>query len=118
MEVELERLNRCKLLIHSLGISPKLNGYRYLICLIELALQDEGLGVFPLYKNGYVRLATKLNKSISNIDKSIQNAINGACNRANNAELYRLFGATIDESKGKPTNKHFISTILELAMRD
>ena len=104
-------VNECKRLMHSFGLSPKRVGFSYLVDLFEFSYHG---GIFPLSRRGYVMVAEKENKSPLCIDKSIQNVISCACNCTNVDELYRVFGNTIDENRGKPTNKHFISTILEL----
>ena len=105
------KLNHAKRILTSLGISPKMLGYIYLTELFDLTINENK--IFPLYKEGYEALSRLHKKSASSIDKAIQNAINKACNYTENAELYKLFGATIDEKRGKPTNKHLISTVIE-----
>ena len=94
-------IGRCKILLHRLGVSPKSIGYQYLVGLFVIATQKP---IYPLYKVGYAELAEKVGKSSSAIDKSIQNALSSACNRTDNSEFYRVFGCTISEDKGKPTN--------------
>jgi two-component system response regulator (stage 0 sporulation protein A) len=36
-----------------------------------------------------------------------------ACVRGNEEELYRLFGYTVNNAKGKPTNSEFIAMIAD-----
>ena len=55
---------------------------------------------------------------MASVEKDIQNAISSAWLRGNVETLYREFGETLDEDKGKPTNKQFLLTALErLAMK-
>ena len=49
----------------------------------------------------------------ASVEKDIQNAISAAWLRGNVDVLYREFGETLDEDKGKPTNKQFLLTALE-----
>lgn len=107
-------IKKAKKILTSLGFSPKMLGYFYLIELFEIKMNN--VEIFPLYKCGYEFLSCRHNKSTSSIDKAIQNAINRACNRTENTEFYRIFGSTIDDRRGKPTNKHLISTVIEKIM--
>ena len=109
---------KCRMLMRSMGLSPKLSGYKYLVELMQLGFTLGIDNLFPLYKKGYVLLSGQLHKSVANIDKSIQNVICAACGNTNSVEFYRVFGSTIDEGKGKPTNKHFISTIYSVINKD
>ena len=49
----------------------------------------------------------------ASIEKHIQNAISAAWLRGDVEVLYREFGETLDEDRGKPTNKQFVLTALE-----
>lgn len=49
----------------------------------------------------------------ASVEKDIQNAISSAFLRGNIDVLYTEFGETLDENKGKPTNKQFVLTALE-----
>ena len=51
--------------------------------------------------------------SVASIEKDIQNAISTAWLRGNVDTLYKEFGETLDEDKGKPTNKQFLLTAIE-----
>lgn len=94
-----------------LGFQPNLKGYALLGRLIELAL--DGQEILPLKYSGYQQLAYEFKVSAASIEKDIQNAISAAWLRGDVDALYREFGETLDENKGKPTNKQFILTALE-----
>ena len=94
-----------------LGFQPNLKGYHLLASLIGQA--QNGEKVMPLKYFGYVSLSEKFGVSVASIEKDIQNAISTAWLRGNVDTLYREFGETLDEDKGKPTNKHFLLTALE-----
>ena len=99
-----------------MGFQPNLKGYHLLASLIEYA--QNGTKVMPLKYFGYVELSKKFGVSTASIEKDIQNAISSAWLRGNVEILYREFGETLDEDKGKPTNKQFLLTALErLAMK-
>ena len=106
---------RIKLYLLKLGFQPNLKGYRLLARLIALA--QEGTEVMPLKYFGYKRLAEEFGASEASVEKDIQNAISAAWLRGSVDVLYAEFGETLDEDKGKPTNKQFLLTALERAVR-
>lgn len=62
---------------------------------------------------GYVNLSSDFSVDKASVEKDIQNAISSAFLRGNIDVLYTEFGETLDENKGKPTNKQFVLTALE-----
>ena len=94
-----------------LGFQPNLKGYHLLARLIALALAGEE--IIPLKYRGYRRLAEEFGVGEASIEKDIQNAISAAWLRGDVDVLYREFGETLDEERGKPTNKQFVLTALE-----
>lgn len=95
----------------SLGFQPNLKGYHLLSRLIERAI--EGENIVPLKYRGYVSLSSEFCVGTESIEKDIQNAISAAWLRGDVDVLYREFGETLDENKGKPTNKQFVLTAIE-----
>ncbi len=95
----------------SLGFQPNLKGYYLISDLIVLA--KSGISVMPLKYAGYVLLSKKYGVSVASVEKDIQNAISSAWLRGDVDALYDEFGETLDEDKGKPTNKQFLLTVLE-----
>ena len=103
--------SRIKLYLLKLGFQPNLKGYRLLARLIAIA--EEGEEIMPLKYHGYKRLAEEFGVGEASVEKDIQNAISAAWLRGNVDVLYCEFGETLDEDKGKPTNKQFLLTALE-----
>lgn len=95
----------------SLGLYPNKCGYHYIFELVKLALYDEE--ILPLKYVGYPKLSEKFTKSSAAIEKDIQNAISYAWLHSDLDKLYSEFGETIDMRKGKPSNKHFLMTVIE-----
>lgn len=94
-----------------LGFQPNLKGYHLLAKLISKARNGER--ILPLKFYGYISLSEEFNVNIDSIEKDIQNAISSAWLRGDIDVLYDEFGETLDENKGKPTNKQFILTAIE-----
>lgn len=94
-----------------LGFQPNLKGYHLLAKLIEYAA--ENVDILPLKYKGYVNLSKEFDIDVGSVEKDIQNAISSAWLRGDVNTLYKEFGETLDENKGKPTNKQFVLTALE-----
>lgn len=99
-----------------LGFQPNLKGYKLLSRLIAIAISDDA--ILPLKYRGYRRLSDEFGVDSASIEKDIQNAISSAWLRGNIDVLYREFGETLDEDKGKPTNKQFIMTAVDRLMTE
>ena len=95
----------------SLGFQPNLKGYKLLARLIEMS--REGKKIIPLKFFGYEELSKEFGVAKESVEKDIQNAISSAWLRGDVDVLYNEFGETLDENKGKPTNKQFVLTALE-----
>lgn len=94
-----------------MGFAPNLKGYKLLAALIELYL--DGVQILPLKYSGYKLLSERFDVDVASVEKDIQNAISAAWLRGDVDVLYREFGETLDENKGKPTNKQFVLTAAE-----
>lgn len=111
MKAVKEMETKIKKYLLGLGFQPNLKGYRLLAKLIGYAF--DGKDVLPLKYAGYAWLANDFGVDSASVEKDIQNAISAAWLRGDVDTLYREFGETIDENKGKPTNKQFVLTALE-----
>ena len=111
MKAVKEMETKIKKYLLGLGVQPNLKGYRLLAKLIGYAF--DGKDVLPLKYAGYAWLANDFGVDSASVEKDIQNAISAAWLRGDVDTLYREFGETLDENKGKPTNKQFVLTALE-----
>ena len=102
---------RIKLYLLKLGFQPNLKGYHLLARLIALAAEEEV--IMPLKYFGYRRLAEEFGVGAASVELDFQYAISAAWLRGDVNVLYAEFGETLDEDKGKPTNKQFVLTALE-----
>jgi len=83
-----------------IGLSPKPNGYLYII--------DAIMHVMDGYGNYIVYVAQKYGKSDSSVERAMQNAINSAWREGDIDDLLRYYTARISSAKGVPTLKEFI----------
>lgn len=99
-------------MIHSVGVPANIKGYQYLRDAIIMSINEVDL-INAITKQLYPRVASAHNTSPSRVERAIRHAIEVACMRGNEEVLYRLFGYTVSNSKGKPTNSEFIAMIAD-----
>ena len=75
-----------------------------------LVLKDTDL-INSITKQLYPTVAKKHNTSSSRVERAIRHAIEVAWDRGDTEVLNNLFGFTINQNKGKPTNSEFIAMI-------
>lgn len=97
-------------MIHEVGVPAHIKGYSYLRAAIMLVLEDRQL-IESITKLLYPTVAKRFNTSASRVERAIRHAIEVAWNRGDTDTLNSIFGFTINQSKGKPTNSEFIAMI-------
>lgn len=107
-DLEIEITN----IIHEIGVPAHIKGYHYLRDAIIMVAEDiELLGAVT--KELYPAIA-KLNKTTpSRVERAIRHAIEVAWNRGRLETINNLFGYTVQNDKGKPTNSEFIAIIAD-----
>ena len=105
-ELELEITN----IIHEVGVPAHIKGYHYLRDAIMMVVDDmELLGAVT--KELYPAIAIKNNTTPSRVERAIRHAIEVAWTRGKIETIDQLFGYTVENNKGKPTNSEFIAII-------
>ena len=107
---ELENIISKKLI--GLGIPTRLKGYKYMLSAIEQVLEDE-TSLEGVTKILYPDVAKKYNSTPQRVEKAIRHAIEVAWSRGKIDAIDELFGYTINNHKGKPTNSEFIALIAD-----
>lgn len=97
-------------MMHSLGISSKYKGYKYLKDAILLQYYHPE---YKLSKDIYLEISIKNNVCKSNVERSISRAIDIGFSRSNYDDIEDIFGNTVSLDRGSPTNSEFIETIVE-----
>lgn len=97
-------------MIHEIGVPAHIKGYQYLRESITLAVNDPDI-INSITKVLYPTIAKKFDTTPSRVERAIRHAIEVAWNRGNPDILNDLFGYTISNGKGKPTNSEFIALI-------
>ena len=99
-------------MIHDIGIPAHIKGYQYLRDSIMLSVKDRDV-INSITKILYPTIAKMYQTTSSRVERAIRHAIEVAWNRGNTETLNDLFGYTISNRKGKPTNSEFIALIAD-----
>lgn len=99
-------------LLRRTGVPAHLQGYRYLKDAVQYVL-DNGGDLCGMTKELYPAIARMHSTVPARVERSIRHAIEVAWNRADLTELQRLFGSTINHSRGKPTNSEFVAMLAD-----
>lgn len=99
-------------MIHEIGVPAHIKGYQYLRDAIIMSVNDvEMLG--SITKRLYPTIAKKHKTTSSRVERAIRHAIETAWSRGKMDTIEELFGYTVSDRKGKPTNSEFIALIAD-----
>ena len=99
-------------LIHEVGVPAHIKGYQYLRDAISLVVANMDL-LGAVTKELSHTVASMNNTTPSRVERAIRHAIELAWNRGKLETLDALFGYTVQNDKGKPTNSEFIAIIAD-----
>ena len=99
-------------IIHEIGVPAHIKGYLYLREAIGMVVENiEYLSAVT--KELYPNIAQKFNTTPSRVERAIRHAIEVAWSRGKIDTINRLFGYTVHNGKGKPTNSEFIAMVAD-----
>ncbi len=98
--------------IHEIGIPAHIKGYQYLRDAIIMAITDMDI-LNSITKQLYPNIAKNYNTTPSRVERAIRHAIEVAWSRGKMDTIDKLFGYTVNNGKGKPTNSEFIALIAD-----
>lgn len=99
-------------IIHEIGVPAHIKGYMYLREAITMVVNDMEL-LSAVTKELYPSIAKKFNTTASRVERAIRHAIEVAWGRGQIEAINKLFGYTVQNDKGKPTNSEFIAIIAD-----
>lgn len=99
-------------MIHEIGIQAHIKGYHYLRDAIIMAVEDMDV-LNAITKILYPTVAKKHQTTASRVERAIRHAIEVAWSRGKLDVLDELFGYTVSNGKGKPTNSEFIALVAD-----
>ncbi len=98
--------------IHEIGIPAHIKGYQYIRCAIMMAIYDLDI-MNSVTKELYPTIAENFGTTSSRVERAIRHAIELAWDRGDMDTLNNVFGYTVSQIKGKPTNSEFIAMIAD-----
>lgn len=99
-------------IIHEIGVPAHIKGYQYLREAIIMSVNDVEM-LNSITKILYPSIAKKYQTTPSRVERAIRHAIEVAWSRGKMDTIDELFGYTINNGKGKPTNSEFIALIAD-----
>ena len=99
-------------IIHEIGVPAHIKGYQYLREAIIMSVNDIEM-LNSITKILYPTIAKKYQTTPSRVERAIHHAIEVAWSRGKMDTIDELFGYTINNGKGKPTNSEFIALIAD-----
>ena len=99
-------------IIHEVGVPAHIKGYQYLREAIIMSVNNMDM-LNSITKILYPSIAKKFQTTSSRVERAIRHAIEVAWSRGKMDTLDDLFGYTISNGKGKPTNSEFIALITD-----
>ena len=99
-------------IIHEIGVPAHIKGYMYLREAISMVVNDIEL-LSAVTKELYPTIGKKFNTTASRVERAIRHAIEVAWSRGQVETINKLFGYSIRNEKGKPTNSEFIAMVAD-----
>ena len=99
-------------IIHEIGVPAHIKGYQYLRDSIIMAVKDMDT-LNSITKILYPTIAKMHQTTASRVERAIRHAIEVAWSRGKMDTIDELFGYTVRNDKGKPTNSEFIALIAD-----
>lgn len=99
-------------IIHDVGVPAHIKGYQYLREAILMSVEDIDM-LNSVTKILYPEVAKKFHTTPSRVERAIRHAIEVAWSRGKVETIEEMFGYTVNQGKGKPTNSEFIALITD-----
>lgn len=99
-------------IIHEIGVPAHIKGYQYLRDAIMMSVKD-GEMLNSITKLLYPSIAKRHKTTPSRVERAIRHAIEVAWSRGKMDTIDELFGYTVSNGKGKPTNSEFVALIAD-----
>lgn len=97
-------------ILHEIGVPAHIKGYQYLRDAIAISVTDQEM-LTSVTKVLYPHIAKKHQTTPSRVERAIRHAIEVAWSRGKMDTINEIFGYTVSNGKGKPTNSEFIALL-------
>ncbi|MBU3110054.1 sporulation transcription factor Spo0A [Clostridium lacusfryxellense] len=99
-------------IIHEIGIPAHIKGYMFLREAINMVMNDFEL-LSAVTKELYPAVGKRFNTTSSRVERAMRHAIEVAWTRGQVETINKIFGYTIRNEKGSPTNSEFIAMVAD-----
>lgn len=99
-------------ILHEIGVPAHIRGYHYMREAIMMSVNNIDVLNY-ITKELYPSIAKQCNTTPSRVERAIRHGIEVAWTRGKVDAIDRLFGYTVNNHKGKPTNSEFIALIAD-----
>lgn len=99
-------------LIHEIGVPAHIKGYKYVREAIILAVTNPDI-ISAITYELYPEIAKTFQTTPSRVERAIRHAIEVAWTNGDMDTLTGIFGYTVSNTKGKPTNSQFIALLAD-----
>ncbi len=99
-------------LLHQIGVPPHVKGYSFVRTAILMSIEKPSV-INAITKELYPSIAKEHGTTASRVERAIRHAIEVSFTRGDIDVLDDLFGYTINNERGKPTNSEFIAMIAD-----
>lgn len=106
----------CEDILKELGAPCHLLGYEQVISALKFVIADSEY-IDNITSRLYPAVGEIHHKTTSQVERSIRHLIEVAWYRQDLENAFRIFGYTIDATRGKPTNSEFIASCAKEAKR-
>jgi two-component system response regulator (stage 0 sporulation protein A) len=105
-------ISRVTSLLHDIGVPAHIKGYQYLRDAIMMVISNPEV-INAVTKVLYPEVARRYNTTPSRVERAIRHAIEVAWDRGDVEQIQKIFGYTVSNQKGKPTNSEFIAMLAD-----
>lgn len=98
--------------IRRLGVPAHIKGYHYMREAIIMCIEDPH-AIESVTKTIYPNVAKRFSTTPSRAERAMRHAIEVAWTRGDISYAQKIFGYTVSEDKGKPTNSEFIALLAD-----
>jgi two-component system response regulator (stage 0 sporulation protein A) len=110
---QVDMISQITSIIHEIGIPTHIKGYMYLREAINMVVNNIEL-LSSVTKELYPSIGGKFNTTSSRVERAMRHAIDVAWSRGQIDTINKIFGYTIRNEKGRPTNSEFIAMVADM----
>ncbi|MGK0467045.1 sporulation transcription factor Spo0A [Clostridium sp.] len=110
--VDVDMIDQITNIMHKIGIPAHIKGYMFAREAINMVVSDVEL-LSAVTKELYPSIGEKFNTTASRVERAIRHSIEVAWGRGQIETINKIFGYSIRNGKGSPTNSEFIAMVAD-----